>query len=114
MLYTIRLTGVVQPLTTPNACIPVLVLILLTATGGPVCSGVTRTIILSFLKNKNMATFNKGILGGFSGKTGSVIGSNWKGRTVMRSLPGKRSKAPTQVQLDQQEKFKLVVGFLSG
>ncbi len=61
-----------------------------------------------------MATFNKGILGGFPGKTGSVTGSNWKGRTVMRRLPGKRSKAPTQTQLDQQEKFKLAVSFLSG
>jgi hypothetical protein len=42
-----------------------------------------------------MGTFNKGILGGFSGKTGTVIGSNWKGRTVMRSLPGKRTKQET-------------------
>lgn len=61
-----------------------------------------------------MATFYKGILGGFSGKTGSVIGTNWKGRSVMRSLPGKRTKASTQAQLDQQEKFKLAIGFLSG
>ncbi len=61
-----------------------------------------------------MSTFIKGILGGFSGKTGSVIGSNWKGRPVMRSLPGKRTKASSQTQLDQQEKFKLAVGFLSG
>lgn len=61
-----------------------------------------------------MATYNKGILGGFSGKTGSVVGANWKGRTVMRSLPGKRTKAPTQAQLGQQEKFKLAIGFLSG
>jgi hypothetical protein len=60
-----------------------------------------------------MGTFNKGILGGFSGKTGTVIGSNWKGRTVMRSLPGKRTKAASPDQLDQQEKFALVVSFLS-
>lgn len=61
-----------------------------------------------------MATFNKGILGGFSGKTGTVVGANWKGRTVMRSLPGKRTKAATQAQLDQQEKFRLAINFLSG
>lgn len=61
-----------------------------------------------------MATFNKGVLGGFSGKTGTVVGANWKGRTVMRSLPGKRKKAATQAQLDQQEKFRLAINFLSG
>ena len=26
-----------------------------------------------------MATYNKGILGGFSGKIGNVVGSSWKG-----------------------------------
>ncbi|MES2003022.1 MAG: DUF6266 family protein [Bacteroidota bacterium] len=61
-----------------------------------------------------MATYNKGILGGFSGKTGSVVGTSWKGRAVMRSLPSKRSKTVTQAQLDQQEKFKLAISFLSG
>ncbi len=33
-----------------------------------------------------MGTFNKGILGGFSGKVGNVIVSNWKGKDVVRSL----------------------------
>lgn len=62
-----------------------------------------------------MAIFNKGILGGFSGKAGSVIGANWKGRTIMRSLPSKRSnRTLTQAQMDQQEKFKLIVSFLAG
>jgi len=61
-----------------------------------------------------MATYNKGILGGFSGKTGSVIGTSWKGRTVMRSLPSKKTKVSSKKQLEQQEKFKLTVDFLSG
>jgi hypothetical protein len=36
-----------------------------------------------------MGTFNKGILGGFSGKVGTVVGFNWRGLDVMRSLPKK-------------------------
>jgi hypothetical protein len=31
-----------------------------------------------------MSTITQGVLGGFSGKTGPVIGSSWKGRPVMR------------------------------
>lgn len=62
-----------------------------------------------------MAIFNKGILGGFSGKAGSVVGSSWKGRAVIRSLPAKRAnRVLTQAQLDQQEKFKLTIAFLAG
>lgn len=61
-----------------------------------------------------MGTFNKGILGGFSGKVGNVIGSNWKGKNVLRSLPVRSSKDATAAQLNQQEKFGLVMGFMSG
>ena len=32
-----------------------------------------------------MGTISKGILGGFSGKVGTVIGGNWKGIDYMRS-----------------------------
>lgn len=61
-----------------------------------------------------MATFNQGILGGFSGKTGSVIGSSWKGKSVMRSLPKlKKNRTLSGFQLDQQEKFKLMISFLT-
>lgn len=34
-----------------------------------------------------MGTFSKGILGGFSGTVGTVIGGNWKGIQYMRSQP---------------------------
>ena len=37
-----------------------------------------------------MGTFKKGILGGFNGTVGTVVGSNWKGITVMRSRPKDR------------------------
>lgn len=60
-----------------------------------------------------MGTHKKGILGGFKGKTGTVIGSRWKDKAVMRSLPEQRSKRISQSQLEQREKFKLMIDFLS-
>jgi len=60
-----------------------------------------------------MATFEKGILGGFSGKVGNVVGARWRGKNVMRSLPQRGSYVPTENQLLQRERFKEVVTFLS-
>lgn len=60
-----------------------------------------------------MGTFKKGILGGFSGKVGTVVGANWRGLDVMRSLPKKSGLNPTQQQVEQRQKFALVMGFLS-
>lgn len=59
-----------------------------------------------------MATIKKGILGGFSGKVGTVIGGTWKGVDYMRSLPKPSSKAATASQTGQRLKFALVMGFL--
>ena len=62
-----------------------------------------------------MARINQGILGGFSGKAGTVIGSSWKGRSVIRGLSQlKKTSKSSQDQLDQREKFKLMVEFLNG
>jgi hypothetical protein len=62
-----------------------------------------------------MSKFNRGILGGFSGKTGTVVGSTWKGKNIMRALPArKKNRRSSPEQLEQQEKFKLMVQFLSG
>jgi len=58
-----------------------------------------------------MATYQKGILGVFTGKVGTVIGSNWKGIDYMRSLPKKSKKVATQKQLDQRYKFALINSF---
>jgi hypothetical protein len=60
-----------------------------------------------------MATFEKGILGGFSGKVGNVVGARWRGRNIMRSLPQRGNYTPTEEQLIQREKFKAVVAFLN-
>ena len=60
-----------------------------------------------------MATFEKGILGGFSGKVGNVVGSRWRGRNIMRSLPQRGNYTPSAKQEEQREKFKTVISFLS-
>lgn len=59
-----------------------------------------------------MGTYKKGILGSFSGKVGTVVGSSWKGIPVMRSLGGGRKGSPSSSQLQQQAKFSLIIKFL--
>ena len=34
-----------------------------------------------------MARITKGILGGFSVKVGTVVGANWSGKDIIRSVP---------------------------
>ena len=60
-----------------------------------------------------MGKFSKGILGGFSGKVGSVVGVRWRGKDILRSLPQPSSAEPTQSQLDQRMRFSTVVSFLT-
>jgi Family of unknown function (DUF6266) len=59
-----------------------------------------------------MGTISKGILGAFRGKVGTVVGSTWKGISVMRSNPGPRKGQPSQKQLDQHARFGLMIKFL--
>lgn len=59
-----------------------------------------------------MGTINKGILGGFSGKVGSVVGGTWKGIDYMRSKSNRKNFLATDKQLAQQMKFSLLMGFL--
>ena len=59
-----------------------------------------------------MATLSKGILGGFSGTVGPVVGANWRGMDVIRSRPKSSKRNPTEKQLEQQLKFKLAISFL--
>jgi hypothetical protein len=60
-----------------------------------------------------MGTISKGILGGFTGKVGTVIGANWRGKDIMRSLPKKSGKPATEEQLSVRMKFKLISQFLA-
>jgi hypothetical protein len=60
-----------------------------------------------------MAQIKKGILGAFSGTVGTVVGSVWKGRAVMKSLPSTKKTVFVESQLRQQEKFKKSIQFLT-
>lgn len=59
-----------------------------------------------------MGTISKGILGGFSGTVGTVIGGSWKGIDYMRSMPARRSNTLTPAQAEQRIKFALAVKFV--
>jgi len=58
-----------------------------------------------------MGHIRKGILGGFSGKVGAVIGASWKRTMYMRSLP-KKTSSQTLAQRTQRAKFALVINLL--
>ena len=60
-----------------------------------------------------MGTFKQGILGGFSGKVGPVIGSSWKGKAVMRAIALSYNDANSEAQQQQRAKFGLVSKFIS-
>ena len=59
-----------------------------------------------------MAKFNQGILGGFSGTVGTVVGSTWKGINYMRSKSSGRKGTATQAQLEQRAKFAICAKLL--
>lgn len=61
-----------------------------------------------------MGTYNKGILGAFSGKVGPVVGATWRGKEVMRSLPKKSNRLATTYQQQQRSKFTMTTEFLGG
>lgn len=58
-----------------------------------------------------MATIKQGILGAFSGKVGSVVGSSWKGIAIMKSRPASVANPKTAKQVIQRSKMTAVVGF---
>lgn len=56
-----------------------------------------------------MARITNGVLGGFSGKVGPVVGYTLYGVDRMRSLP-ERTAPPTENELKNRSRFKLVQG----
>ena len=58
-----------------------------------------------------MGTIKKGILGGFSGTVGTVLGANWRDMDVIRSRPKSSGSNPTPLQLLQRQKFALAMKF---
>src|ERR1035437_6039718 len=59
-----------------------------------------------------MGTIKQGIMGAFSGKTGTVIGSSWKGIGVMRGIAPSIAIPNTPAQLAQRAKFSVAGKFL--
>ena len=59
-----------------------------------------------------MGTIKKGILGGFSGKVGTVVGGSWNSISYMRSLPQKVKNPRTLGQRMQRSKFALTLALL--
>jgi len=56
-----------------------------------------------------MGKLKKGILGGFSGKVGNLIGQNWKGIDVLRTMPESVANPKTSAQMEQRNKFSACV-----
>lgn len=56
-----------------------------------------------------MATFKKGILGGFNGKVGNIVGYSRYGKSVMRSLAEHVKNPQTEAQQATRARFKELV-----
>ena len=59
-----------------------------------------------------MGTIKQGILGAFSGKVGTVIGSSWKGQAVMRGIAPSVANPKTDGQLAVRQKFAITMKFV--
>ncbi len=60
-----------------------------------------------------MGRIRQGILGGFQGKVGTVIGSTWNGIAYMRGLPQSQKDPKTAAQLAQRNFFREVQELVS-
>ncbi len=59
-----------------------------------------------------MATYKQGILGPFSGKVGTVVGSSWRGIAYIRSLAAKVANPRTAAQVAARAKLSEVASKL--
>ena len=59
-----------------------------------------------------MGKIKQGILGGFSGKVGSVVGGSWKGINYMRGKAASIKNPQTLHQMQQRTKFALALSVL--
>lgn len=56
-----------------------------------------------------MGKINQGILGGFRGKVGNVVGFFWKGKAIMRGLAGSVGNPQTASQMAVRYAFRVLV-----
>ena len=59
-----------------------------------------------------MGKISQGILGGFSGKVGNVVGASWKGISYIRIMPASVANPRTEGQVNQRNTFTAVLQFL--
>ena len=59
-----------------------------------------------------MGTIKQGVLGGFSGKVGTVIGASWKGTAYMRGQATHTKNPRTPKQIEQRTKMEFARNFL--
>lgn len=59
-----------------------------------------------------MATLKNGANGSFYGKVGNVVGYQWRGKDIIRTLPRPSNKKRSDAQLANQQKMTLVQRFL--
>jgi Family of unknown function (DUF6266) len=59
-----------------------------------------------------MAKLPNGILGGFIGTLGPAVGTQWKGKQVIRSRPPRKRPKSSEDQLKQQAKVRLMSPFI--
>jgi hypothetical protein len=69
-------------------------------------------LFINPLKLKIMGKIKQGILGGFSGKVGSVVGGSWKGISYMRGKAASIKNPQTLQQMKQRGKFALALSVL--
>ena len=60
-----------------------------------------------------MGKIKQGILGGFKGKVGTVIGSSWNGIAYMRGLPQSQKDPKSAAQLSQRSFFREIQRLVS-
>lgn len=61
-----------------------------------------------------MARIKNGILGGFNGKVGEVIGQNYAGVSTMRAMPKYVTNPRTEAQTEHRDLFKTIVQLMKG
>lgn len=60
-----------------------------------------------------MGTIKQGVLGGFSGKVGTVIGASWKGTAYMRGIATHTKNPRTPKQIEQRTKMEFARNFFN-
>lgn len=60
-----------------------------------------------------MGIIKQGILGAFSNKVGSVVGTTWKGIAIMKSRPASVANPRTSAQTENRDRFKACTTFAS-